>query len=276
MTILNDKELLKRIEPSNGNPPIVEGIKTPTDWFSESSPIQPSSIDLHIRGIFVPGTPIERRGSEKFPYEKYSLEPGKTVMVDTSETLHMPSDLAGIGLPQSRMAVKGILMTNPGHIDPGYTGQLSFTLINMSNENYILHKGDSIFTILFLTLSSSCQQDLNIRKGGATSNGGVRQDNLNLLSKEFMNVEQRAKDTIRREGIVIGICISAIASLIAIGMQYLIDINGSIDSRISANESTIRTTDISNEINLIKGSMTQLEESISRIESTLATPQPDN
>src|ERR1044071_7570853 len=121
MKLLTDAELKQRIESSNR---IIFGVPEPKDWFSKDSPIQPSSVDLHIGEIFLPETKKDDPGYETTPLSEHSLEPGHTAVVTTQEEFVLPGNVAGIGFPPSHISFKGILMTNPGHIDAGYRGRL--------------------------------------------------------------------------------------------------------------------------------------------------------
>jgi deoxycytidine triphosphate deaminase len=59
-------------------------------------------------------------------------------------------------------------MTNPGHVDPGYSGLMRFTVINMGRENFDLLRGFTIVTLLFFEMSSPAKRDYGVRNAGAT------------------------------------------------------------------------------------------------------------
>jgi len=201
MMILRDTDLVDRIDRNRrpeGSSPLVSSLKKGKGWFKKSSPIQPTSIDLHIGRIFVPETEPHLTGGEKFPHEEYVLEPGKTALVETYETLNLPSDISGIGFPPSRVSVTGILMTNPGHVDPGFEGKLSFTIINMGKKPFLLKRRRMIFSVAFFKLEGAVHQDFKARRENDTdrvrkNKGNVRQRNIDALTRDFMNVENRIK-----------------------------------------------------------------------------------
>ena len=113
MNLLKDDELLPHITGAN---PIALGLPTPANWYSVDSPVQPSSIDLRIGEIFLPGVRGKAPGGASNPLSGHILKSGQTAVVITLEELRMPGNLAGIGFPPSHVSFKGILMTNPGHI----------------------------------------------------------------------------------------------------------------------------------------------------------------
>jgi hypothetical protein len=134
---------------------------------------------------------------------------GQTAVLTTTETLNMPANVAGVGFPPSSVSIKGLLMTNPGHVDPGYAGPMHFTVINMGRLPYTLRIGDRICTLLLFELDSDVQADWRHRSGlpaSATSStghpAGLGEKEVNRLAKDFVDVEKRAKeiakDTVRR------------------------------------------------------------------------------
>src|SRR5574341_452093 len=116
----------------------------------------------------------------------------------TLEEIRLPPELAGIGFPPSTVSFRGLLMTNPGHIDPGYRGPMRFTVINMGKEPYHLKKGDRIVTILLLQLSGAAHKDWSARRGDKPPSP-VAQRDLERLSPDFLDVEVRAVEKAKTE-----------------------------------------------------------------------------
>lgn len=195
MSLLKDDELLARILPPD---PIIRGIPKPADWYSKISPIQPSSIDLHIGNIFLPGTKRDQPGSGMQPLKEHILEPGHTAVVTTVEKLIIPGNIAGIGFPPTSVSSRGILMTNPGHVDPGYEGPMSFTVINMGKQKYILRSDDMIVTLLLFQLSAPASKGRLERHSGKPAEPRI-QENLDMLASDFMDFERRATDIAKEE-----------------------------------------------------------------------------
>src|SRR5580658_9219122 len=139
MKLLNDEMLCSYV--NRPDPLLVKDLPEREDWFDKDSPVQPSSIDLHIGSILLPGTKLGMDGSEERPLSTRSLGPGETAIITTLETLNLPSNVAAIGFPPSSVSKQGLLMTNPGHVDPGYVGPMHFTVINMGREEFSLRKG---------------------------------------------------------------------------------------------------------------------------------------
>ena len=190
MRILSDEELRARIEGQKV--PLIQPPPVIIDWFSKDSPVQPSSLDLHIGNIYVPGHPPDQAGNPTFFADRYVLGCGQTVVIRTLEKISLPSELAGFGFPPSRISSQGILLTNPGHIDPGYEGHLHLTAINMAKEPFEFRRGDVIATVVIAELGTAPKADFRARYGDF-SPSHVSQDQLNRLSPDFANVEERAQ-----------------------------------------------------------------------------------
>lgn len=83
-------------------------------------------------------------------------------------------------------------MTNPGQVDPGYQGRLRFTVINMGRKDFILREGDVIVSLILMELKSAAQNDWLKRHSGQVG-GPITWENLNRVSSDFVNVEERAQ-----------------------------------------------------------------------------------
>jgi dCTP deaminase len=192
MDLLRDKDLkeLLSIKSTEETPPLISGISA-EEWTTEGSAIQPCSVDLHIGTIRAPaaarGGPIEKAEQQG---EEIVLNTGETAVVTTSESLCMPDTIAGVGFPPSHVSIKGLLMTNPGHVDPGYQGPMHFTVINMAREPYTLRIGDAICTLLFFRLTAAVDADWKAR---VPQEHRDRDVDVNRLAKDFVNVTGRAR-----------------------------------------------------------------------------------
>ena len=98
-------------------------------------------------------------------------------------------------------------MTNPGHIDPLFSGYISVYLVNMGKSPVRLKKGSKVATLLLYYINGDVGES-NI------SGGGVSKEQVLTLSKDFANLDTRMPDllnsVIRNKallwgGVVIGI-----------------------------------------------------------------------
>jgi hypothetical protein len=83
-------------------------------------------------------------------------------------------------------------MTNPGHVDPGYVGPMRFTVMNVGKADITLRTGDPIVTLLFFRLSGDAHAGYAQRNGLVSPVSGPSQNDVNLLSLDFLDVSGRA------------------------------------------------------------------------------------
>ncbi len=186
MELLTDTDLLGFVRSGH-----VDNVEEPKDWFGKDSPVQPSSLDLRIGEIFLPGVSDNDFGGADHPEHEHTLKTGETAVVTTLESLSFPSQYAGVGFPPSHISVRGLLMTNPGHVDPGYVGKMRFTVINMGRAGYFLKRGDPIVTLLIFKLPSAPHADW-IKRNAKPAENPTRWQ-ISRLSRDFVNLDSRAR-----------------------------------------------------------------------------------
>jgi dCTP deaminase len=171
-------------------------------WYDEDSPVQPSSLDLHIGGIYIPGVRDGEPGSVRNPKPDHTLKFGHTAVVATMEELKLPRNLAGFGFPPSHISFRGLLMINPGHVDPGYEGPLRFTVINVGKDDIQLREGELIFTLLLIELQGEVKRGFIERRGDPPPTQEQRdkklQADLERLSLNFLDVESRTQSAAQK------------------------------------------------------------------------------
>ncbi|AXI45845.1 hypothetical protein C1J03_07245 [Sulfitobacter sp. SK012] len=184
---------------------LVEAIRTKTigltnfdldsiDITSSNCPIQASSLDLSVGEIYFPTSKKMDEEHTLRGETGYRLAAGDSIVIETLEELSLKENISGICFPPARLARDGLLMTNPGHIDPGFSGKLTFTLINFGREECSLRKGDPISTFLFFDLGPGAQVPYNERLPKTEPKSGKIPRILNKLSPDFANFSERAEN----------------------------------------------------------------------------------
>jgi dCTP deaminase len=167
-----------------------------SDIDGRKSPIQPCSFDVSIGKIYVPGIAPGELGGVNNPIKIHTLNPGETAIVETSEVFHLPQDVGSFGFPPTSVSNVGVLITNLGHVDPGYDGTIKFTLVNMGRKAYSLKARDVIHTMLFFRLAEAPMKCFRERDPSIDKKIGLQGVNAELLSSlntDFLNVDERAK-----------------------------------------------------------------------------------
>lgn len=219
MGLLRDAQLVTNLQNVNPANRYVDGITLPADPYAPKSPVQAASIDLHIGDIYLPGRKESPTGATQTKQD-HVLKTGETAVVTTLETLRLPANVAAFGFPPSGdVSFKGLLMTNPGHVDPGYQGRLRFTVINMGKDPFPLEQGDRIVRLMFFTLENDAQASWIQRNPGGSQ--APTQSNVNRLSKDFVDVERRATDIARKQGVQWGAGITIAVTLLVALIQLV-------------------------------------------------------
>lgn len=121
------------------------------DPMPEDSQIQPASVDLTLGSM---GCIMADRCNGR-----HRLEPGEFVLATTRERIKLPPNIAGRVEGRSTYGRKGLLIhCTAGFIDPGFDGQITLEIKNLSRMDIHLREGDRICQITFLQLSSPAER----------------------------------------------------------------------------------------------------------------------
>jgi dCTP deaminase len=190
----------------------------------KDSLVQPSSLDMRIGKIFLPERGQNDEGGTNKGLGYHLLPPGATAIVETKEEIAMPPDLAAFGFPPTEVSTAGVLMTNPGHVDPGYQGTLKFTLINMSRQPFGLAEGGKIVTLLLIPLNPPDKTWSDLSKERQSVVRGVKPEQVARLFADFLDVERRAERIAEKHALgvrkwaVVGTIIAALVA--ALGSMF--------------------------------------------------------
>jgi dCTP deaminase len=157
--------------------------------------VRSASLDLTVGEIFIPGSSPDALGGSNSGKREHNLDQGHTAVIRTRELLRIGPRRAAIAFPPAHESLKGLLMTNPGHIDPGYEGPLHCTVINMGHDSYQLRRGSEIMRVLFFELDDVAQA-VPIPAGLPPPRNvpnPITNELLSRLSIDFVDVEKRAQ-----------------------------------------------------------------------------------
>lgn len=115
--------------------------------------MQPASIDLRLGGIRDERDNL-RIGPCDDPYP-YMIKPQQFILGTTSEQIHLSPNIVGQVHGKSTRARQGLMVHAAGLVDPGFRGELTLELFNMSSEPIPLYWGMLICQITFDLLSTT-------------------------------------------------------------------------------------------------------------------------
>jgi dCTP deaminase len=202
MRLLVDRDIITALQQPQ---PIASGLPLPLNVLpTRTSQVQAASLNFTIGDIFIPGTNANELGGLNCPLSDYELRQGHTAVIRTRETIRLSAFRAGIGFPPAFQSLKGLLMTNPGHIDPGYNGPLHCNVINMAHQSFHLERGDPIMRILVFEMASGdSPTDPYYSRAHLTSDqigpSPITAELLDRLSVDFVDVEKRSVEAAERQ-----------------------------------------------------------------------------
>ncbi|SFJ07498.1 dCTP deaminase domain-containing protein [Planctomicrobium piriforme] len=121
--------------------------------FGSGECVESCSYDMRVGTIF--------RGSDRISHESshdskvIQILPGEFVYIYTMEELTLGYDMIATAYAMNSLSSKGLLVINPGHVDPGFRGPLTVTAWNLNNKPQAIEVGDKMITVLFNRLSEN-------------------------------------------------------------------------------------------------------------------------
>lgn len=115
----------------------------------DSSQVRGCSYDLTV------GTIFWQEKVYSAPDTQIVIPPGGVVAILTKEELDLPNDMFATAFAINKMSSRGLLVLNPGHVDPGFKGALTVKALNLRKVPMTLEAGANIFTVIFQRLPRS-------------------------------------------------------------------------------------------------------------------------
>ena len=86
-------------------------------------------------------------GLDCFMPESFELKPLETKTVGLGIGIQVPEGFAGMLVPRSSIAEKGLLIQT-SIIDPDYTGEIHLIITNCSNSNVVIEKNQRVCSLV--------------------------------------------------------------------------------------------------------------------------------
>ena len=237
--------------------------------------IQSSSVDLTAGKIYVPENTKNINKVQNFSdlaIHQCNIGSGETIIIELTEDIRLSNDIGCILLPPNSLTKNGIIMTNPGHIDPGYFGKLTVCLINMGKDTVTMEPSSVVATLLLFRLSSP---SAGYQKGHGT---GASLTQLSKLSKDFANISERSYSYIKKaiwEHLFAALTILSLAlGLLTIVVPSLLPIAADLlETRFSETKNSESIKELKEQVRALQ---TQLEKKPVRMDEPAPAPAPDH
>ena len=110
-------------------------------------------------------------GLDLYLSEGFNISPFETVCVGLGMSVEIPEGFAGILVPRSSIAKKGLII-HPSIIDPGYKGEIHLIITNCSTQAYNFKKDDRVCSLVcYSCLNPTINPEDNRGSNGLGSSG---------------------------------------------------------------------------------------------------------
>lgn len=95
-----------------------------------------------------------------------TIPPGQFALLHTAETVTVPHDAIALISIKAKIKLNGLINISGFHVDPGFTGQLVFSVHNAGSRSVTIACGDPTFLIWYSDLTSATTDIYNGTHGG--------------------------------------------------------------------------------------------------------------
>ena len=120
-----------------------------------------------------------------------TLRPGQMVTMLSKEWLCLPKNVTGLVVPRNKMARRGLLMLNAGHVDPDWEGQVMGQVVNLSNQERAIRLDefdDGVFSVVFRYLVTPT----TVKPHGKQDRARMEQEEGKRVAEEQRHIEEQA------------------------------------------------------------------------------------
>jgi dCTP deaminase len=124
--------------------------------------------------------------------EGFTIPPGQFAFLLTEETVSVPSDALAFISIRAKIKFRGLVNVSGFHVDPGYSGQLTFAVFNAGPTPIHLRRGQLIFLIWYASLD----RDSAFKKEGHAQMG-IHPELVTAVAGElqsFAGLSKKIKD----------------------------------------------------------------------------------
>jgi len=153
--------------------------------------------------------------------QAFAIPPGQFAFLLTQENVKVERDEIAFISIRAKTKYRGLVNVSGFHVDPGFSGKLTFAVFNAGPVTVHLREGQDIFLIWFANLTDSCEED---RPAGPwqiqselISGIGGKLHSLASLASAVGNVEQKFEkrlSAVTRELAIFRVTAAIIATLL--------------------------------------------------------------
>jgi dCTP deaminase len=121
--------------------------------------------------IFRTDSPDKKKEFLKQEKEQVVINPGQFALLLTKECVNIPSDKIAFISIKAGIKLKGLINVSGFHVDPGFKGNLVFSVYNAGSSQISLAKGEPCFLLWFAELNLTESETDNYQTGNHDHKG---------------------------------------------------------------------------------------------------------
>lgn len=119
---------------------------------------------------YVTSSPTKKKFTV-WPGEHVEIPPGQFALLHTAEVVRVPPTAIGFISIKAKIKLKGLVNVSGFHVDPGFHGQLVFSVYNAGCRSVVIGCGDPVFLIWFSDLTEPTR---DVYSGGYAGQRGIK------------------------------------------------------------------------------------------------------
>lgn len=149
--------------------------------------------EIYISPDHAVETPTRHTKQRLRPGEGFAIPPGQFAFLTTKEEVTVPDNALAFISIRARHKFRGLINISGFHVDPGYKGQLVFSVLNAGPTPHHLEEGEKLFLIWYADLDRKTEMKKETKEGFS----GLDPTLVNDISGEILslqNLSDRQRD----------------------------------------------------------------------------------
>lgn len=117
--------------------------------------------------------------------EAFTIPPGQFGFLTTAEKIKIPDNAMAFISIKARLKFGGLINISGFHVDPGYEGELLFSVLNAGPKPLHLQQGQALFLIWFTDLD----RETRMKKKPSDGFSGIAPELINGISGEILSLQ---------------------------------------------------------------------------------------
>lgn len=148
----------------------------------DAAQVKNCAFELRLgREAYVTGGEVGRKVSLSAKGDQVIIPPGQFALLLTEERVMMPSEALGFISVKYSFKATGLVNVSGFHVDPGFSGQLVFSVYNAGGSEIVISRGESLFLLWFASLE---QPTADLYDGSRANQDSIRNEDIMRIGHE--------------------------------------------------------------------------------------------